>query len=66
LRDGAKVIRECMNTFAQYDGKRFVVQGVIEDTDYIPEPAMKALGGKYGEERATGSAGTWSRVFRST
>lgn len=46
---GNVIIRDCMNTFAPYEGKRFVVEGIIEDTDYIPEPAMKALGGKYGE-----------------
>jgi hypothetical protein len=46
---GNVIIRECMNTFAPYEGKRFVVEGMVDDTDYIPEPAMRVLGGKYGE-----------------
>lgn len=46
---GNVIIRECMNTFAPYEGKRFVVEGTIDDTDYIPEVAMRALGGEYGE-----------------
>jgi hypothetical protein len=45
---GNVIIRECMNTFLLYEGKRFVVEGTIDDTDYIPKPAVAVLGGKYG------------------
>lgn len=45
---GNVIIRECMNTFALYEGRRFVVEGTIDDTDYIPKPAVDVLGGKYG------------------
>jgi hypothetical protein len=45
---GNAIIREIMNTFAPYEGRRFVVEGTIEDTDYIPEPTAVVLGGRYG------------------
>jgi hypothetical protein len=45
---GNAIIRECMNAFVLYEGKRFIVEGTIDDTDYIPRPAVAVLGCKYG------------------
>lgn len=47
---GNNVIREAMAAFGHYEGKRFVVEGLIDDTASIPAIAMSmAFGGRFGE-----------------
>lgn len=46
---GNVLTRDIMNTCNPYDGKRFVVDGVIEDSDGIPATTTQALGARYGD-----------------
>lgn len=46
---GNLVIREIMDGFKLYEGKRFVVQGEIAESRLIPKIAMEVFGGKFGE-----------------
>src|SRR5262249_58940535 len=43
------IVKECTTAFAHYAGKRFAVEGIVTETDYIPTLAAKTLGANPGE-----------------